>query len=110
MARVQVVQRNDTGTIICSASGGTGNPKDMIWLLSDPFGDGLGAKRDSYSQHVFIDNPLAYWRGDVSGSLVVDFMGVNHGTYSGGLTLTATAALSDKNPALLFDGTTGKVL
>ncbi|MCJ7692985.1 MAG: hypothetical protein MUO22_06170, partial [Sedimentisphaerales bacterium] len=51
-------------------------------------------------------NPLGYWRlGESSGTTATDRAGSYNGTYSGGVTLGTTGALSgDSDTAASFDG------
>lgn len=53
--------------------------------------------------------PVAYWRlGDTVGTVAVDEMRVDHGTYAGTYTLGVTGALTgDVDKAVTFNGATG---
>jgi hypothetical protein len=63
-----------------------------------------------YVQRVITDGAVAYWRlGETSGTTAVDIIGGKNGTISGGVTLNQPGALPDGNPAMLFNGTTGKI-
>jgi hypothetical protein len=59
-----------------------------------------------YASTVLADGPRSYWRlGESSGLVVRDELGVNAGTYQGGVTLGAAGALTgDANTAAGFDG------
>jgi hypothetical protein len=53
-------------------------------------------KSSSYRAAVMADNPVSYWRlGEASGTVAADEMGVNPGTYIGGVTLGVAGALDD---------------
>ena len=64
-----------------------------------------------YADKVLADGAVAYWRLDeASGTTANSLVGTYPGTISGGVTLNQGGALSDGNMAMLFDGTTGRVL
>jgi hypothetical protein len=62
-----------------------------------------------YRSEVMADEPAAYWRlGEAGGSVLVDELGVSHGSYAGGVTLAEPGALEfNDDPAAAFDGATG---
>jgi hypothetical protein len=63
-----------------------------------------------YPDFVMEDQPAGYWRlGETTGTMVADTSGHNLvGSYSGGVSLGATGAVSgDSNSAATFDGTSG---
>ncbi len=64
----------------------------------------------TYSDEVMADGPVAYWRlGEASGTTMVDAVGANTGSYSGGVTLGAPGALPyDPDTAATFDGNSGR--
>src|SRR5262252_5774576 len=65
----------------------------------------------SYPAKVVADGAIAYWRLDErSGTTAVDVIGGVNGTITGGVTLGQAGALSDGNPAMTFDGSTGKIV
>lgn len=65
----------------------------------------------SYPARVVADGAVAYWRlGETAGTTANDSIGTAHGTISGGVTLGQAGALSDGDKAMLFDGTTGRVI
>lgn len=63
-----------------------------------------------YPAMVLADQPLLYWRlGETSGTQAVDFTGNGRtGTYTGH-TFNQAGAISDANPAVQLDATTGRV-
>lgn len=66
------------------------------------------APTPGYSLAVLALDPVAYWRlGEASGTVAVDEMGANNGTYVNAPTLGAAGLLTgDPNTAVTFDGTT----
>lgn len=64
----------------------------------------------AYAQAVIADGATAYYRlSETSAPTLVDFMGRNHGTYSGGVTLNVSGApTTDPDRAALFDGSSGQ--
>jgi head-tail adaptor len=63
-----------------------------------------------YADQVVADGAGHYWRlGDLGGTIAVDAIGFAHGTISGGVTLKQPGALMDSNPAMAFNGTTGRI-
>jgi hypothetical protein len=65
------------------------------------------AAAGSYGDEVLADGPLGYWRlGETSGTTAADQTAANNpGTYTGGVTLAITGALtSDPDTAARFDG------
>jgi hypothetical protein len=64
-----------------------------------------------YRDLVIADGASHFWRlGETSGTSAIDLVGGASGTISGGVTLGAAGALSDGNKAMVFDGTTGKIV
>jgi hypothetical protein len=61
-----------------------------------------------YRQAVLATNPVGYWRlGEASGTVAVDQMGANNGTYVGAPTLGVAGLLTgDADTAVLLDGST----
>ena len=71
----------------------------------------LGVSTNRYVQQVVGDGAVAYWRlGETSGTTAVDSIGGNNGTISGGVTLNQPGATTDGNPAMTFNGSTGKIV
>lgn len=72
----------------------------------------VDAQLPSYRDEVLSDAPISYWRlGEASGTTAIDEIGVNTGTYVGGVSLGAPGALTgDSNGAATFNGTDGHVL
>lgn len=62
-----------------------------------------------YREQVLADGPVGYWRLDDSGSTAVDQIAGANGTIIGGVTKLQPGALADGNPAMTFDGSTGKI-
>jgi hypothetical protein len=58
-----------------------------------------------YAEAVLADSPVSYWRlGESSGTVAVDEMGTNVGTYVGSITLGQTGALvGDADTSVLFN-------
>jgi hypothetical protein len=67
--------------------------------------------KDSYAAAVLGTSGLvAHWRlGDTSGTTAVDSKSTNNGTYAGGYTLGQAGALTSTDPAVDFDGTSGRI-
>ena len=66
----------------------------------------------AYGRAIATDRPLGWWRlGETSGSVAVDQMGANNGTYSAsGVTLGQTGLVAtDPNKAAAFNGSSGSV-
>ena len=65
----------------------------------------------SYRQAVIADGPAGYWRLDDSGGVAADSSGNGlNGTYQGGVTkLVPGALLTDTDPAVTLDGSSGYV-
>jgi hypothetical protein len=64
----------------------------------------------AYSDLVLADGASNYWRlGETSGTSAVDVVGGKTGTISGGVTLNQPSVIVG-NTAMLFDGTTGKIV
>ncbi len=66
----------------------------------------LGVDLASYEDAVLALNPISYWRlGETAGTAAVDQIGVSNGTYTGGVALGQTGAISaDADLAAGFDG------
>ena len=65
----------------------------------------------AYADLVIADGASHYWRlGETAGTTAVDVVGAVDGTISGGVTLGQVGALLDGNPAMAFDGSTGKIV
>jgi hypothetical protein len=63
-----------------------------------------------YSNLVIADGASSFWRlNEPSGTTAVDIVGGKNGTISGGVTLNQPGALSDGDPSMAFNGTTGKI-
>src|SRR5947209_6135234 len=72
----------------------------------------VSTSSSSYAQAVAGTAGLVgYWRlGDGSGSVACDSLGLNSGSYQGGVTLGVPGAIAgDSNTAAAFDGSTGNV-
>src|SRR5947209_11665964 len=72
----------------------------------------VSSSSSSYAQSVAGTAGLVgYWRlGDGSGSVACDSLGLNSGSYQGGVTLGVPGAIAgDSNTAAAFDGSTGNV-
>lgn len=63
----------------------------------------------AYSDRVLADSAVAYWRLDEASGNFVDEVSGRVGTPSGGVTYGHLGAISDQNPAALFDGVDGYV-
>lgn len=62
-----------------------------------------------YALAVHADAPMAYWRfSEPSGAVVRDEIGNVVGTLTGGIT-RVTGAMNDGDPALRFDGSSGRI-
>ena len=65
----------------------------------------------AYSNRVIADGASHYWRlGESSGLTAVAAVGGANGTISGGVTLGQPGAIADGTSAMLFNGTTGKIV
>ena len=63
------------------------------------------ASASAYKAAVLADNPAGYWRLGDSGSTAVDEMGVNHGSYTSGVTTGFTpSATADGDTAITANG------
>jgi hypothetical protein len=69
------------------------------------------ARADIYSQTVLVDNPIGYWRLDeTAGTTANDSSGNGrNGTYTGGFTLNQPGAISSGDPAVLLNGSGGRI-
>lgn len=64
-----------------------------------------------YAALILSDKPSHYWRlNETTGATAVDQVGGSNGTISGGVTLSQPGALTDGDPAMAFNGTTGKIV
>ncbi|HET9258267.1 MAG TPA: LamG domain-containing protein [Pseudonocardiaceae bacterium] len=64
---------------------------------------------NAYAAAVAADGATVYWRlGETSGTTAASDIGSYPGTISGGVTLNQAGAVSG-NPAMLFNGSTGKI-
>jgi len=64
-----------------------------------------------YAQQVTGDGATYYWRlNDTTGSIAMATIGGADGTISGGVTLGVPGPLADGSTAMMFDGTTGKIV
>jgi Concanavalin A-like lectin/glucanases superfamily/Phage head-tail joining protein len=64
----------------------------------------------SYPDKVITDGAVAYWRlNETSGTVAKDIIGGATGTLAGGVTLGQPGALTDGDPAMRFNGTTGRI-
>jgi hypothetical protein len=69
-------------------------------------------KTSDYREQVLALSPTAYYRlNDISGTTAVDASGnAHHGSYEGGFQLGVAGLIAgDDDPAVRFDGTTGRV-
>jgi concanavalin A-like lectin/glucanase superfamily protein len=72
----------------------------------------LSAASSFYRAQVLADAPVSYWRlGATSGTVALDTQGTSNGVFEGGYTLGQSDALvNDGNPAVDFDGLSGRVM
>jgi hypothetical protein len=64
----------------------------------------------SYRDLVLAHGAVAYWRlGETSGTTAASEVGSYPGTISGGVTLNQPGALAEGNPAIAFNGVSGKI-
>lgn len=64
----------------------------------------------AYSDRIIADGASHYWRlGEPAGGVALDIIGGATGVISGGVTLNQPGALSDGDPAMAFNGTTGQI-
>ena len=68
------------------------------------------ALKAGYREQVIADGAKHYWRlGATSGTVALDIVGGATGTIMGGVTLGAAGAIADGDPAMTFDGATGRI-
>lgn len=80
-------------------------------VMADPIVTPPIPPEPSYRDQVIADGAVAYWRlGEAGGTIAIDSVGFAHGTISGGVTLNQPGALADGNTAMLFNGTTGRII
>lgn len=65
----------------------------------------------SYPRAVLAERPIAYWRLNEASGNALDATGNGHtGVVSGGVTRNQAGPLADGDPAMAFDGSTGKIV
>jgi len=91
------------------AAGTAGDPV-IIGDLDQALAPLTLAVMDGYQAAVLSDGPTAYWRlNEPSGLTATDVVGGAVGVIAGGVTLGQAGAISDGDPAMLFNGSTGRI-
>lgn len=92
--------------VIQSANNKVATPPTAALTLT-PFAPRI---RGTYAALVIADGAAGYWRfGETSGTVAVDEIGTNNGTYTGATLNQASLLTGDYDTAALLNGSTGRV-